>query len=74
MNVEIVLGALGHGFALPLDGAALISEEEIFGEKAARRAPQEARKRAFVESRLQAPASRATSSSTSSTASASTRG
>jgi transcription-repair coupling factor (superfamily II helicase) len=48
VNVEIVLGALGHGFELPLDGAALISEQEIFGEKAARRAPQKP-KRAFVE-------------------------
>jgi transcription-repair coupling factor (superfamily II helicase) len=49
VNVEIVLGALGHGFELPLDGVALISEQEIFGEKAARRA-QKKPKRAFVES------------------------
>jgi len=48
VNVEIVLGALGHGFELPLDGVALLSEQEIFGEKAARRAPKAA-KRAFVE-------------------------
>ncbi|MGZ3404916.1 MAG: transcription-repair coupling factor, partial [Polyangia bacterium] len=49
VNVEIVLGALGHGFLLPLDGASLISEQEIFGEKAARRAAQKP-KRAFVDS------------------------
>ncbi|HEX6836950.1 MAG TPA: CarD family transcriptional regulator, partial [Polyangia bacterium] len=49
VNVEIVLGALGHGFELPLDGVALISEQEIFGEKAARRAAKKP-KRAFVES------------------------
>jgi len=48
VNVEIVLGALGHGFELPLDGVAIISEQEIFGEKAARRAPKKP-KRAFVE-------------------------
>ncbi|MCA1663392.1 MAG: DEAD/DEAH box helicase, partial [Myxococcales bacterium] len=49
VNVEIVLGALGHGFELPLDGVAVISEQEIFGEKAARRAPKK-QKRAFVDS------------------------
>jgi transcription-repair coupling factor (superfamily II helicase) len=43
-NVEIVLGALGHGFVLPLDGVALLSEQEIFGEKALRRAPKKAKK------------------------------
>jgi transcription-repair coupling factor (superfamily II helicase) len=42
-NVEIVLGALGHGFELPLDGVALIAEQEIFGEKALRSAPKKAR-------------------------------
>ncbi|HEX9104936.1 MAG TPA: DEAD/DEAH box helicase, partial [Polyangia bacterium] len=52
VNVEIVLGALGHGFSLPLDGVAILSEQEIFGEKAARRAPRatKAPKGAFVES------------------------
>jgi transcription-repair coupling factor (superfamily II helicase) len=48
-NVEIVLGSLGHGFELPLDGVALIAEQEIFGEKAARSTPKKA-KRAFAES------------------------
>ena len=47
-NLEIVLGALGHGFELPLDGVALLSEQEIFGEKAARRAVKKA-KRAFAQ-------------------------
>ena len=54
-NVEIVLGALGHGFELPLDGVALVSEQEIFGEKAARSAPQEGRS-GLRRRRLQAPA------------------
>ncbi|MDB4969999.1 MAG: transcription-repair coupling factor [Myxococcales bacterium] len=48
-NVEIVLGSVGHGFELPLDGVALISEQEIFGEKSARRSPKKA-KRPFAES------------------------
>jgi len=40
VNVEIVLGAIGRGFHLPLDGVALIAEAEIFGDKAARRLPR----------------------------------
>jgi transcription-repair coupling factor (superfamily II helicase) len=47
-NVEIVLGALGHGFVLPLDGVALLSEQELFGEKAVRRPQRKgAAKKAF---------------------------
>jgi transcription-repair coupling factor (superfamily II helicase) len=37
INVEIVLGTVGHGFHLPLDHVAVLAESEIFGEKAARR-------------------------------------
>ncbi|MFI5290071.1 MAG: DEAD/DEAH box helicase, partial [Polyangia bacterium] len=43
LNVEIVIGAVGRGFHLPLDHLALFSEAEIFGEKALRRAPKKAR-------------------------------
>jgi transcription-repair coupling factor (superfamily II helicase) len=43
-NVEIVQGPLAHGFELPLDGVALIAEQEIFGEKALRRSQQKAKK------------------------------
>lgn len=35
--IEIVAGPLRHGFRLALDGLALITESEIFGEKATRR-------------------------------------
>ncbi len=42
-SIAIAIGALGHGFHLPLDGAALISEAEIFGDKVVRRAPKRGR-------------------------------
>jgi transcription-repair coupling factor (superfamily II helicase) len=35
--IEIQLGPLAHGFRLPQDGLAVVTESEIFGEKAARR-------------------------------------
>jgi len=41
--VEIVIGQLSAGFHLPLDKVALFSEAEIFGDKAARRAPKKAK-------------------------------
>lgn len=43
INVEVVLGNLGRGFHLPLDGVALLTEAEIFGDKAARRLPKKAK-------------------------------
>ncbi len=48
-NVEIVLGQLGHGFVLPLDGVALLSEQEIFGEKAVRSATKKRRAKGFKQ-------------------------
>ncbi len=41
--VTIALGALHRGFHLPLDGAAIVAESEIFGEKIERRAQKKAR-------------------------------
>jgi transcription-repair coupling factor (superfamily II helicase) len=41
--VEIRLGPLGRGFRLASDGIAVITEAEIFGEKAARRPPKQKR-------------------------------
>ncbi len=38
--LEIQLGSLGTGFRLPADGVAVITETEIFGERAVRRAAQ----------------------------------
>jgi transcription-repair coupling factor (superfamily II helicase) len=42
-NVELVLGDLLRGFTLPLDDVALLTEAEIFGEKAARRTAKRAK-------------------------------
>src|SRR5581483_8428197 len=42
-NVEIVLGALGRGFYLPLDRVALIAEAEIFGERSHTRVAKRAK-------------------------------
>jgi transcription-repair coupling factor (superfamily II helicase) len=44
---EIVLGGLGRGFHLPLDHVAIITEGEIFGEKAARKAATKKARGAF---------------------------
>src|SRR5579871_748819 len=41
--IEIRLGPLARGFRLPSDGLAVITEPEIFGEKAARRPPKQRR-------------------------------
>jgi transcription-repair coupling factor (superfamily II helicase) len=43
LHPEIVLGTLSRGFYLPLDRVAIITEAEIFGEKAARRPAKRAK-------------------------------
>ncbi len=48
-SLEIVLGPLGHGFTLPADGVSVITEAEIFGEKATRRPAKERKLSAAAE-------------------------
>jgi transcription-repair coupling factor (superfamily II helicase) len=42
-TLQITVGGLTQGFHLPMDAAALVAESEIFGDKAARRAPKRGR-------------------------------
>ncbi|OGP24556.1 MAG: transcription-repair coupling factor [Deltaproteobacteria bacterium GWB2_55_19] len=44
----IAIGAICTGFRLPLDSIAVISEEEVFGERARRRAPPSRKLDAFL--------------------------
>jgi transcription-repair coupling factor (superfamily II helicase) len=44
-RVEVVIGALGGGFVLPREALAIVTEEEIFGSRAAQRAERGAKKR-----------------------------
>jgi transcription-repair coupling factor (superfamily II helicase) len=44
-HVEVVIGALGGGFVLPREALAVVTEEEIFGSRAAQRAERGAKKR-----------------------------
>ena len=50
-KLELVIGDLGHGFILPSEALAIVTEEEIFGTRAHRRREQRPRKdkaRAFL--------------------------
>jgi len=51
-KVEIWIGGLGSGFVLPSEALALVTEEEVFGSRAHRRAPKRRRRAdraAFLE-------------------------
>ena len=50
-QAEIIVGALAHGVLLPADGLALITEEEIFGQRAHRKRERRADdpSKAFLE-------------------------
>jgi transcription-repair coupling factor (superfamily II helicase) len=47
--VEILLGPLVHGFRLPTDGMWVVTESEIFGEKATRSASKAAKTKKLVD-------------------------